>query len=358
MNDRTLRKPMEPHKPKEPNQPRKPILLIVALLLAGLCTRPAPAEVIEEIIAQVNDKIIVLSEYKRSLETLRQELGQDLRGLELEARFRERSKDTLRELIDQQLLAQKGAELGVNVESEVVKRLDEIRTQMKLDSMEALEQAVEKQGMNYEDFKQNMRDGILTQRVIGREVGSRVQVPPAEISAYYEQHKKELERPEGVRIQEILISTEGKPEEELPSLQAKADEVLAKARQNQDFAELARQYSDDPTASNGGDAGFFERGLMAPEIEGVAYSLKKNQVGDIIRTKFGLLIIKLLDHTTAGIPPLAEVESQIHERLYLQKIQPALREYLTKLRQESYISIKTGYVDTGEPPKQASVQNP
>ncbi|MBI4464741.1 MAG: peptidylprolyl isomerase [Acidobacteria bacterium] len=330
----------------------------VVLWLTGMCVFTVRAQVIEEIIAQVNERVIVLSEYQRSLGNLRQELGQEASGLELEGLFRERSKDILRDLIDQQLLVQKATELGINVESEVVRRLDEIRQQMNLPSMEALEESVAQQGMNYEDLRQNLRDNFWGQRVIGREVGSRVQVTPDEIRTYYEQHKPELERAEGVHIQQILISTEDKSEEELSALRQKAAEVLEKARNSGNFADLARQYSDDATARNGGDAGFFERGSMVPEVEAVAYSLEKNQVSDMIQTRYGFLIIKVLEHTQAGVPPLSEVESRIHERLYLQKIQPALREYLTKLREESYIQIKPGYVDTGLVAQQNSAQNP
>lgn len=339
---------------------RKPVLRVVSILMLGaLCAMPAASVVVEEIIAQVNDKAIVLSEYKRNLESIRQDLSQEARGLELEAKFNEKAKDALRDLIDQQLLVQQASEVGINVDADVVKRLDGIRIQMKLPSMEALEEAVEKQGMNYEDFKQNLHDNLVTQQVISREVGSRIVVSPAEISAYYDKHKKELERPEGVHVQQILISTDGKPAEDLPSLQKKAEEALTQARSNQDFADLARKHSDDATAASGGDAGFFERGTMAPEIETVAFSLKKNQVSDVIRTKFGFLILKLLEHTQAGVPSLAEAEASIHEKIYYEKIQPALREYLTKLRQESYITIKPGYVDTGAAPaQQATAQKP
>jgi peptidyl-prolyl cis-trans isomerase SurA len=224
--------------------------------------------------------------------------------------------------------------------------------------MEALEEAVVRQGLVYEDFKQNMRDNTLTQWVIQREVGSRVIIPPGDITAYYDQHQKEMERPEGISIAQILISTEGKSEEEIPVLRQKAEEALAKAKSGADFAELARQYSDDATASRGGEAGFFERGSMSAQLETVANAMEKNQVSDIIETRFGLMIIKLLSRTQAGIPALAEVESRIHEQLYLQKIQPALREYLTRIRQESFILIKTGYVDSGEAPKQTSAVQP
>ena len=328
--------------------------ILAATVVSAMPVLAAPGDVIEEIIAQVNDRIIVLSEYKKSLESMRQELQQSgASGLDLEGRFREQSKDALRDLIDHELLVQKAMELGLNADTDVIKRLDEIRRNMNLPSMEALEEAVAKQGLVYEDFKQNLRDSFLTQWVIQREVGSHIQVPPEEIKTYYDQHQKELEQPEGVTLQQILISTEGKPPEELQALRQKAEQVLAKAKTGDDFAELARQNSDDASAGQGGNVGFFEGGSLSPEIESAIRSLQKNQVSDLIETKYGLMILKVLSRTQAGVPPLSEVESKINERLYLERIQPALREYLTRLRQESFISIKAGYVDSGEAPKQA-----
>lgn len=324
---------------------------VILTLGAGVL---APAEVVEEIIAQVNDRVIVLSEYNKSRESMRADLSRGASPLEAEGRFQEQSKNILRDLIDHQLLVQKATDLGLNADTDVVKRLDEIRQQMKLESMEALETAVAQQGMVYENFKEEIRDNILTQWVIQREVGGRVVVTPVEIKAFYDAHQKEFERPEGISLSEILISTEGKSETEIPELRKKAEDVLAKLKSGSDFAELAKANSDDATASRGGEAGFFERGSMAPEIESVVYALDKNQTTDIIQTRYGFMIFKVLSKTQAGIPAMAAVENQIHEQIYLQKIQPALREYLNQLREESYISIKAGYVDSGEAPKQAA----
>ena len=332
--------------------------LLACLLLAEVCLTPATAEIVEEIVARVNDRVIVLSEYNASLQALRQELSQQASGLELEGLVEQRSKNVLRDLIDQQLLVQKSAEIGLNADTEVIKRLDEIRQQMELPSMEALEQAVAQQGLNYEDFKQNLGESILTQWVISRDVGSRVTVSPDELEAYYNENKEAMDRPEGVHIRQIFLSTEETTAEELPAVEKKAEEALALARDGEDFAELARKYSEDATASSGGDAGFFERGLMAPEIEKIAFALEKDQVSDIIRTRYGLMILKLVERSQGGIPALSEVQNMIHERLYLQKIQPAMRQYLTRLRGESFISVKTGYVDSGAPTEQASTQVP
>ena len=228
-----LNRPIQPTLACAPSAspvPRTFLFFALCFFLSALSFGQAPAppqgEVIEEIIAQVNDRIIVLSEYRMSLDAMRQDLTQQqLTAPEFDAQFLERSQDVLRELIDQQLLAQKASELGIDVEGQVIRRLDELRQQMNLSSMEALEEAAGRQGLNYEDFKQNLRDTFLTQQVINREVGSRVQVAPAEISAYYEEHKQEFERQDGFTIQLILVSTEDKAEEELPALRQKGSQA-------------------------------------------------------------------------------------------------------------------------------------
>jgi peptidyl-prolyl cis-trans isomerase SurA len=325
-------------------------ITVVALTLST-AARFARAEVIEEIVAQVNDKVIVLSEYKRSLEAIRADLQQQGKsGLDMEAQYKEQAQNVLRELIDHQLLVQKAGELNLNADTEVVKRLDEIRQNMKLESMEALEEAVAKQGMVYEDFKSNMRDNILTQWVIQRDVGGRVNIKPEEIKAYFESHKDEFKRPEGVVLAQILVATEDKKEDELPPLKKKAEEALDKARKGGNFAELAREYSDDATAQRGGEIGFIEKGSMSPELEAVVDKLNRNDVSDIIPTRYGYMILKLLDRSTGGEPQLSEVESRVHEKLYLDRVQPALRDYLTELRTQNFIQVKSGYTDSGAAP--------
>src|SRR5260370_10016082 len=120
--------------------------------------------------------------------------------------------------------------MGVSVEPEVIKRLDAIRTENKLASMEELEKAVSGQGMNWEDFKNNIRNTLLTQRVISSEVGSHITVSDDEITKYYEAHKTEYVRPEQVALREIVVSTEGKKPEELPALTKKADTALTRVQ--------------------------------------------------------------------------------------------------------------------------------
>src|SRR5213082_2651094 len=167
---------------------------------ATLPVDPNAGKTIEEIIARVNNEIITLSEYEKARETAVDDAKQECQGRctpeQLQTDIADRQKNTLRELIDQSLLVHRGKDMGLNVEADVIKQLDQIRIQNKLDSMEDLEKAVTSEGMNWEDFKNNIRNRILTQRVISQEVGSHISIGEDEIQKYSEAHKSEFVRPE------------------------------------------------------------------------------------------------------------------------------------------------------------------
>ena len=181
-----------------------PLLLAVAsaLLLPSFSLADT---VVEEIIARVNNEIVTRSEYIRSRDQLKQEVQQqDPSNADRE--FAQKEKDVLRDLIDQQLLLQKGKDLGITGDTELVKRLDEMRKQMNLETMEDLEKAAEAQGASYEEFKQNLRNQIITQKVIGQEVGQKLAMNKEEEKKFYDLHRAEMEQPEQVRLSEILIA--------------------------------------------------------------------------------------------------------------------------------------------------------
>ena len=347
---------------------RLPLPLIVgyALLLASL----SPADtVVEEIIARVNNEIVTHTEYIRSRDQLKQEIQQQ-DPANADRIFAEKQRDVLRDLIDQQLLLQKGKDLGITGDTELIKRLDEMRKQMNLETMEDLEKAAEAQGASYEDFKQTMRNQIITQRVIGQEVGSKLAMNKEDEKKFYEQHRAEMEHPEQVRLSEILIApktpakpaastdatpeppSEAETEAALAAAKAKAEDLLDQIHKGAKFEDLAKKYSDGPSAKDGGDLSYFKRGTMPKELDDKVFALKTGEVSDVIRTKQGYAILLAAEHQMAGIPTLKEVEPRIQDALYMEKLQPALRAYLTTLREQAYIDYKTGYVDTGASTKQ------
>ena len=334
-------------------KPFLPVLLLLAALPA-CCADTTTTSVIEEILARVNNDIITHSELQHSKDEVRQELRQQY-GDKADAMFAQREKDVLRDLIDQQLLLQKAKEKGLTADTELIKRLDEMRKQMNLSSMDELEKAAREQGVSFEDFKQNLRNQLLTQLVIRNEVQPKIQITKEDEKKFYEAHQKDFEHPERVRLSEILVSTEKvEPGDQagVAAAQQRPQQLLEQVRGGAAFDETARKSSDGPTAAQGGDLGYFKRGTLARELEDKTFAMKPGEISDVVRTKQGFLILKVADHEQAGVPPLKDVEPEIGDQLYYQKLQPALREYLTKLREDAYIDIRPGYVDTGASPNQ------
>jgi peptidyl-prolyl cis-trans isomerase SurA len=320
-----------------------------AAAAAKTAKKPSTGEgkTVEEIIARVNNEIITRSELDKARasaeEDARQDCGNHCTPEQLQTAIDERQKYALRDLIDQSLLAQRGKDMGVSVETDVVKQLDQIRIQNKLPDMDALEKAVTAQGLNWDDFKNNIRNRALTQLVVGREVGSHITIGSEEAKKYYEDHKSEFVRPEQVSLRAIEIKTEGKKEAELPDLKKKAENLIKRVGDGEDFGELAKRFSEGSTAAQGGYLGIYKRGELSKEIEDMVFNMKKNQMTGVIETKQSYLVLQVLEHYTEGEQPFEKVQPEIMDHLYTQRMEPAMREYLKTLREQSYVVIKPGY---------------
>jgi peptidyl-prolyl cis-trans isomerase SurA len=347
-----------------PRSMKKTLLSLLIVSLSGLTALASDKDsVVEEIIARVNNQIITRSEYLREKDQLKQE-AQQQDAANADKIYMDRERDILRGLIDQQLLLEKAKDLGITADTDLVKRLDEIRKQMNLTSMDDLEKAAQSQGVSFEDFKQNLRNQIITQKVISEQVGSKIQVSKDEEQQYYDSHKDELMQPEQIRLSEILVSTQkpavanektggsDKPaadddQQALAAAEAKAKDLLSQIQKGAKFEDVAKKSSDGPTASQGGDLGYFKRGALAKELEDKTFAMKPGEVSDVIRTRQGYVLLKVTEHAEPGVPPMKDVEPKVQEALYMQKLDPSLRAYLTKLREEAFIVVKPGYVDTG-----------
>jgi peptidyl-prolyl cis-trans isomerase SurA len=353
---------------------KKLILILIALISIPVF---AAGQVVEEIVTRVNGQIVTLSEFQRSKDQLRDDVKQQ-DAASADKLYADREKDVLRDLIDQQLLLQKGKDLDITGDTDLIKQLDQMRKDMKLDTMEELEKAATAQGISYEDFKQNMRNQIITRKVIGEEVGQRLNITKEEEQQFYNDHKSDMEQPESIKLSEILVAPKklaadksaapaqnGPADSPAPdaakqaddaaalaTAEAKANDLLKQIRAGASFEDTAKKNSDGPSASQGGDLGAFKRGTLAKELEDKTFAMKAGEVTDVIRTKQGYVILKVTSHQMAGIPPFKEVEDRVQNALYMQKLQPALRAYLTKLREDAYIDYKEGYVDSGASPNQ------
>src|SRR5215469_2860534 len=326
-------------------------LVTAALPLASA----ADVRVVEEIVAKVNGDIVTRGELAHNREMLEQQLrSEGATGARLQDEIKQREKDTLRDQIDQLLLVQRGKDLNVKVDGDVTRRLAEIQVQSKVTDPDQFHLWLQQQtGMPFEDFKQKMTNQLLTQKVISEEIGSRINIPEADLRKYYEEHKKDFVREEQVFLSQILISTEGKTPEQAAAAQKKAADLVQRARKGEKFSDLAKTNSDDPeTAKNGGELPPYKRseGLLRKEIADVVFAQKKGYVTDPIKVPQGLLILRVDEHYEAGQASFEEVKEEVIQRLAAPQMQPKVREYLTKLRQDAFLEIKEGYVDSGAAP--------
>jgi len=326
-----------------------PVLEKPGMAPAPKAVDPNSGKTIEEIIARVNNEIITRSEYEKARQSAEEDAKSECQNRctpeQLQTNIGDRQKNSLRDLIDQSLLVQRAKDMGVGVEPEVIKKLDAIRTQNNFASMEELERAVSSQGMNWEDFKNNIRNTLLTQRVINSEVGSHITIGDQEVAKYYEAHKTEFVRPEQVALREIEVSTQGKKPEEIPDLKKKAETALKRVKDGEDFGEIAKRFSDGSTKSQGGFLGVYKRGELSKELEDVVFKMKRNDLTDIMETKQGFLVLQVLEHYDEGEQSLAKVKNEIMDKLYGERMEPAMREYLKTLREQSYVVIKPGFQD-------------
>ncbi len=313
---------------------------------------PENPQIIEEIVAKVNGQIITKGDLSRAERDLDADLHhQGLSGADYEKAYEQDKSDILRNKIDQALLVQKGKDLDINVDSDLSKYLAELQKNSGIADPDKFHEYVREQThMSYEDFVQQAKDGIITQRVIRQEVGSRIVVKHEDIEKYYNEHKSEFVRKEQVFLSEILVSTNGKNATSMEAALKKAKDLATRAKNGERFADLAKDNSDAVTAPAGGELGGWAKGQLAQKIESAVWNQPRGYVTDPIQVENGYLILKVDDHQKAGQATLDEVSNEIMEKLFTPKMQPAVREYLTKLRTQAFLEIKPGYTDSGAAP--------
>ena len=240
------------------------LYLLAGVASASLCA--ADVRVMEEIVAKVNGDIVTRTELEKSRAGMQADFQQrGAKGEQLDQLLKEREKDILRDRIDQLLLVQKGKELSINIDSEITKQVADIQRECAkadprcADSDRFQSWVREQSGQSLEDYKSEMRNSLVTQRVIRQEVGRLINVPKAEVEKFYDEHKTEFVRKDQIFLSEIFISTAGKDAAGVAAAEKKAKDLLVRAKKER-FGELARdkfgeQFSDTTRRSGPGVGG-------------------------------------------------------------------------------------------------------
>jgi peptidyl-prolyl cis-trans isomerase SurA len=325
------------------------LLVPTALCICGSLLLAADVATVEEIVAKCNGDIITRTDLSRARQQLITELRENgTAGNTLEQALADRDKNILRDRIDQLLLVQKGKDLNVNVDSELSKRMAQIQQDSGIADPDKFHDYIKQQsGLSFEDFKDEMKKSMLTQRVIREEVSDKIPIKHEEVEKYYNEHKTDFVREERVYLREILISTDGKDAAGIAAADKKSKDLVARARRGERFAEMARDNSDSASAKDMGSLPPYKKGDVSKNLEDLVWNQPKGYITDPIRTGNGFLILRVEEHVKSGQAELGEVENEIMDRLMRPRMEPAMREFLTKLRQDAFLEIKADYIDTG-----------
>jgi peptidyl-prolyl cis-trans isomerase SurA len=313
------------------------ILLLAVLASAGAA---GAAEVIEEIVAKVNDDIITKSEFEAEEQALQSEIYRRFTGAELDEALARAREGLLQQMIDRKVLLHRAERLYdmVLFEDHVVRRF---KSQQQIKSDQELEQLLAQEGMSLRDLKRRLVEMIAPEEVIRFEVVDRISVPDREVREYYDQHPDEWKQPAEVTLREIVLLAEG------PRLDERRDEANAirerAAEPGADFAALASELSEAGTRTLGGLLGPLNEGEVAPDLERLAFSLPVGAVSPVLETSYGFHIAKIEARTEARVVPFDEIREALRRRLENERIQHALDDFLEKARSEAQIEVSPKY---------------
>ena len=325
---------------------------VLAAALAVSAPLFGAVEVLEEVVAKVNGDVITNTDLEKTRREAHADMvRQGVPAAQIQKIMVEHERDELRNRIDQLLLIQKAKDLDIKVENDVSKYLANLQKQVNEPDIEKFHEMIHQQtGESFEDFKADVTNNLLTERVVRQEVQERLPIDHKEIEAYYNAHKTDFVRDEKVFLREILISTDGKDAAGVAAAKKKAEDLVKRARGGERFADLAHENSDAVTREQYGDLGAFKKSELAQNLVDAIWTQPSGYITDPIQVEKGLLILKVENHQKAGQATQDEAEPEIMDKLYQPKLQPAMREYLTKLRESAFLEIKKGYVDTGAAP--------
>jgi len=314
------------------NESRRALRCLVTAGLA-LVAVAARAEVVNRIVASVDGDPITLYELNQ-YEIKQQAL--------LPNAPTPNPKDALQALITEKLLAKEIAARGIHVRDQDIDRyIEHIRQVNRLDE-DQLKEALKQQGMEYEKYREQVRSEIEKVQLLNREIRGKVNVTPEDVQRYYDAHKKDYERAGAMKVRQLMLKLDpDAPEEISKVILDRIRDIRAHAVKGEDFAKLAKQYSEDATASDGGDLGEVQPSKLLSEFEEPLSKMKEGEVSEPIRTKMGVHLLKLEKQIAAGFQPESEVAAEIKEKLYNEALDERYKRWLLEdIQKHHYIETK------------------
>lgn len=312
---------------------------------------PIQAEVVDRVVAEVNDDLITLSEVEDAARGMLQRVALEVPAQDRLKAIGQVRQEVLRNLIDKKLIQQEAEKRQVQVsEAEVDEAFEQVLRANNMSRQDLLEE-LKQNGVDEATYRDNLRTQLYQNQLINRDVRSKIVVTEETILDYYDtsytKHIKEGSyyllqigigwgETEGLEQDQTVIA------EQKQAAAQKAERVHKLARSGQDFRELARKFSDLPSAPEGGDIGVFEEEEMASYMRNAVTSLNPGEVSPIVETPVGFQFFKLLSSKEGGIvmqAPYESVKEEIRERLYREALQQEFENWIKDIRQRAYIKV-------------------
>jgi len=316
------------------------VLIVWGLMLLSI---PVGADIVDKIVAVVNEDVITLSGFNAAFEPYRKNIEENYQGKDKEAVIRQGKEAFLQRLIDNMLIEQEAKKTGVGIvikDEEVMEVIKDMLVKRKT-SMDAFLKSLDREGNSLESVKRDIRNQIMRMRLLRREIKAKIVVSDEEIGEYYNKNRQNYEGKEAVRIKQILLLLPPKANKTMRmKVKDQTNNLRKRIKNGEPFELLAVKYSQGPEAKQGGEVGFIERGVIIPEVESIAFSLLVGQVSEVIESSLGFHIVMVVDKRGAGLKPIATAREEIKAKIEDEKLDKRYEEWITSIRKKSYIEIR------------------
>jgi len=316
------------------------VLIMCSVML--LCV-PVGAEVVDKIIAVVNDEIITLAEFNTAFDPYLKNIEDNYKGKDKEALINQSKEAFLKRLVDNLLIEQEAKKAGKSIVIKDEEVMDVVRDMIakRKSNMEEFKKNLAREGTSLESLKKDIRSQMVRMRLLRWEIKSKVMVSDEEIGEYYTKKRQDYEGKEAVRLKQIFLAIPAKADKKTKAkIKEEAEQLRKRVLAGEPFELLAVKYSQGPGAAQGGDIGFIEKGTIIAAVDSVAFNLPMEQVSEVIESSIGFHIIKVVDKKGAGLKPIATVREEIKTKIEDEKLEKKYEEWITSVRKKSFIEIK------------------
>jgi len=315
--------------------------LLLCVFGSPLIINAKSAEIVDRIVAVVNDDVITLIELNSSLKPYTEKIGS--LGYppekEQELLFKVR-KDMLDRLINQKIEDQEIKRLKVDISEEQIDQTIERIKETNYLTDEQLRAALAKDGLTMEEYRKKIKSQILRTRLVNLKVKSKIVITKEDVKAYYEKHIEDYGGKQKYHLRNIImkVSLFSDTKKKL-EIQARMDEILEKLKAGESFEVLAAKYSESPAASDGGDLGEFEFDSLSPQLQKAIEKIKPGEFTPVLDTDQGYQIFFIEEILSAQGKTLEEVTPEIESKLFNESIDKKYRAWIGDLKEQSVIKI-------------------